>query len=58
VVGVMLTCARCGKSFEPDVNHVQIDGQTKRMDDCDVAEIFYMHEECWIRETEDWEVPA
>jgi len=53
-----IICARCGRSFEPDVNHVKIDGETKRMDDRDEAEVFYMHEECWIRATEDWEKPA
>jgi len=68
VVNSMM-CARCGRAFEPDVNHVKIDGETKRIDDRNQAEakriddrnqaeVYYMHEECWLRETEDWNLPA
>jgi hypothetical protein len=54
----MLTCARCGRSFEPDQRHVQIDAEFRRINDRNAAEVYIMHEECWIRETENWEEPA
>ena len=44
-----LICARCGKGFEPDIDHVKIDAETKRINDRDRAEVYYMHAECWLR---------
>jgi len=53
-----LICARCGKTFEPDIDHVEINAETRRIDDRNEAELFVMHEECWMRASEEWSDPA
>jgi hypothetical protein len=53
-----LICARCGKGFEPDTDHVKVPAEYKRIRDRDKVEVFYFHEECFLRESENWEEPA
>jgi len=53
-----LICARCGKTFEADIDHVEINAETKRINDRNEAEVFVMHAECWMRHTEEWSGPV
>ena len=53
-----LYCAICGNRFEPDTDHVRIEGEHRLMNDKNQLDEFVMHRDCWNRLTEGWMQPA
>jgi hypothetical protein len=53
-----LYCGVCGNWFEPDDDHVRVQGEHVRMDDRNDVDEYYFHTECWQRVSGGWMDPA
>lgn len=51
------TCAVCGRSVEPDSDHVRVDAEWKRMHDRDDVDEFYLHKRCALNTIDSWRAP-
>lgn len=52
------TCAACGESVAPDMDHVHVVANRKRMRDRDDREDYYFHFECYQDVAAEWRTPA
>jgi len=51
-------CAECGEHVAPDMDHIHLEAESRRMDDRNEIDTFYFHRECWWDVSENWVSPA
>lgn len=51
-------CAICGNRFKPDDDHVRVEAEHVRIDDCNDVEDYVFHPRWWQRLSEECMEPA
>lgn len=52
------TCAVCGRTVPPDMDHVRLDAETVRTDDRNDVDDYVFHTRCWYGVAGSWRKPA
>lgn len=53
-----MLCAICGDPVAMDTDHVKIDAETRRMQDRNDLDEYYLHIECAMNSLDTWRDPA
>lgn len=53
-----LYCAICEGRFDPDDDHVRVEGEHRRINDRNEIDEYAFHPICWMNLTDGWADPA